>query len=159
TYLAAGGVGTLGIVDDDRVDLSNLNRQILHETGDIGRAKVESARNRVEELNPEVKVVSHAMRLDKANASTILQGYDIVADGSDNFDTRFVVADACAAHGIPLVCAAVRGWEGQLSTFKPYLDALQPCYHCLVHSQPPTTQHCAENGVLGALTGLLGAAQ
>lgn len=159
TYLAAAGVGMIGIVDADRVELSNLNRQVLFETGDIGRSKTEAARNRVEEVNSEIEVVCHTARLETSNAESIICDYDIVADGCDNFETRFTVHDTCYALMKPLVSAAVRSWEGQLSTFKAYLGGPHPCYHCLVHTLPHREQDCAVSGVLGALTGMLGAMQ
>src|SRR5690606_14933033 len=132
SYLAAAGVGTLGVVDDDRVELSNLQRQIVHETADIGRAKVESARDRLEEINPEITVRTHALRLTKANARELIAEYDLVADGCDNFATRFAVHDACFALHKTLVSAAAIGMQGQLSTFKAHLGAPHPCYRCFI---------------------------
>lgn len=159
SYLAAAGVGTLGVVDADHVELSNLQRQILHEQADLGRMKVESAQDRLEELNPAITIVPHPVRIDAANAKNILEHYDIVADGCDNFETRFAVADACESLGIPLVSAAVQGWVGQLSTFKPYLGAGHPSYRCLVSDIPPEAKTCTEVGVLGPLCGVMGAWQ
>lgn len=159
TYLAAAGIGTIGILDHDRVELSNLQRQIIHETGDIGRAKTESARNRVEELNPDIEVVTHALRLDDNNVESLLTPYDIIADGTDNFATRFTIAAACHQFKKPLVSAAIRGFEGQLSTFKSHLGAPHPCYRCLVSAHPADAQTCADTGVLGSVAGVLGSMQ
>lgn len=158
-YLAAAGVGTLGIVDDDRVDLSNLQRQVLHGTQDIGRLKTESAADSIARLNPDVTVVAHTMRLMPENAAEIISGYDIVADGSDSFETRFAVADTCLQLKKPLVSAAVGPFEGQVSVFKGYEETL-PCYRCFVPETPGGQQRtCADVGVLGALTGVIGSLQ
>lgn len=159
SYLAATGIGTIGIIDNDRVELSNLQRQILHEHGDIGRLKVQSAEDRVVELNPDVKVNIHPLRLDESNIDGILPLYDIVADGCDNFPTRFLVADACERFKKTLVSAAVKGMEGQLSTFKPYLGAPHPSYRDLVPELPPNPDSCTETGVLGPVCGILGSMQ
>ena len=164
-YLAAAGVGTLGVVDDDEVDLSNLQRQILHATSDIGLAKVESAVKRLAEINPEVTVVPHRTRIGRANAAELIAGYDLVADGSDNFATRYLVHDACYLAGKTLVSAAIMRFDGQISTFKAHLrDAgepdAHPCYRCVFGAQPPNPKEsCADVGVLGALPGTLGALQ
>ncbi len=158
-YLAAAGVGTLGIVDDDVVDLSNLQRQIIHTTKDIGRAKVTSAQSAIAALNPDVQVVTHNVRLSAENAEHIIADYDVVADGCDSFATRFVVHDACLKLRKPLVSAAVGMFDGQLCTFKGYL-AGAPCYRCFVQEVPNLTAGtCAEMGVLGALTGVMGSMQ
>jgi len=156
-YLAAAGIGTLGVVDDDRVDLSNLQRQILHRTEDIGRPKVESARQAVAALNPDVTLIAHPERLTPANALELIGGYDIVADGSDNFPTRFLINDACRLLGKTLVSAAILRFDGQLATFKPG----GPCYRCLFPAPPPPGEvpTCAEAGVLGAVTGVMGSLQ
>ena len=159
SYLATAGVGTLGIIDGDRVELSNLQRQILHETGDIGRLKVESAADRVNELNPDVSVIPHPHRLEEANAKTLIRQYDLVVDGCDNFTTRFVVHDACMQEKVPLVSAAIRDFGGQISTFKAYMGAEHPCYHCLVPEMPPEARGCSETGVVGALVGIMGSMQ
>jgi adenylyltransferase/sulfurtransferase len=156
-YLAAAGVGALGLIDDDRVELSNLARQIAFETGDIGRVKVEAAADRLEELNPDVRVVPHAVRLDTENADRLIAEYDLVCDGSDRFATRFVVQEACHRLQKTLVSGAVRGWEGQLSTFTPHLGPPHPCYRCLVPGMPAEPQDCAAGGVLGAIAGVMGA--
>lgn len=158
-YLAAAGVGTLGIVDDDTVDLSNLQRQVLHDTANLGMAKVESARRRIAEINPEVKVETHSMRLSPDNALDLIARYDLVADGSDNFPTRYLANDACYLAKKTLVSAAIMRFDGQLSTFKAH-DGKTPCYRCLFGPQPgDPKESCADVGVLGALAGTLGALQ
>jgi adenylyltransferase/sulfurtransferase len=158
-YLAAAGVGTLGVVDDDVVDLSNLQRQVLHGTPDIGRPKVDSAADALTRLNPDVTVVRHALRLDAGNAAGIIAGYDVVADGSDSFATRFAVADACLAQRTPLVSAAVGPFEGQLAVFRGY-EPDKPCYRCFLPEAPAGQERtCAQAGVLGALTGVMGSLQ
>ncbi len=154
SYLAACGVGHIGVVDDDVVELSNLNRQIIHETGDIGRLKVESAADRLSELNPSVDITTHPIRFSSEHAD-LMQGYDLVIDGTDNFETRYVINDTGLRYGIPWVYCAVRGWEGQLSCFIPS-DINAPCYRCLVPAAPPGRNDCAERGVLGALVGVMG---
>jgi adenylyltransferase/sulfurtransferase len=160
-YLAAAGVGTLGIIDHDRVDLTNLQRQIVHATARIGMLKVESAREAVAAINPEIRVETHAAELTAANAGDILAGYDIVADGSDNFRTRYLLSDACLAARKPLVAAALAPFDGQLSTFKPYLGADHPCYRCLFREAPPEDMvpRCSTAGILGAVAGVLGTLQ
>ncbi len=164
-YLAAAGVGTLGVVDDDEVDLSNLQRQILHTTSDTGLAKVESAVKRLAEINPEVRVVPHRTRIGRANAAELIAGYDLVADGSDNFATRYLVHDACYLAGKTLVSAAIMRFDGQISTYKAHLrdggePEAHPCYRCVFGPQPPNPKEsCADVGVLGALPGTLGALQ
>ncbi len=159
SYLSAAGIGTLGIVDGDRVELSNLNRQILHETGDIGRLKAESARDRVEELNPLVHVNCHDMNINVSNAEALIAQYDIVADGCDNFATRMVVNRTCVELKKPLVSAAVKGWDGQISTFAPHLAPHAPCYQCLVAEDAPEINTCKEAGVIGPLCGIMGSMQ
>ena len=159
-YLAAAGIGTLGIVDDDAVDLSNLQRQVLHDTANIGMSKVESARRRLAEINPEVKVEAHAARLTPDNALDLVSRYDLVADGSDNFPTRYLANDACYLAGKTLVSAAIMRFDGQLSTYKAHEDGEHPCYRCLFGPQPgDPKESCADVGVLGALAGSLGALQ
>jgi sulfur-carrier protein adenylyltransferase/sulfurtransferase len=157
-YLAAAGVGTLGIVDPDRVELSNLQRQILHGTPDVGRLKTESAAERLAMLNPETRIEPHAVRLDLSNAVDLLRAYDLVVDGSDNFPTRYIVNDAALAVGIPWVYGAVLRWEGQLSIFAAPGG---PCYRCLFRGAPPrgAVPGCAEAGVMGALPGVIGSLQ
>jgi adenylyltransferase/sulfurtransferase len=164
-YLAAAGVGTLGIVDDDSVDLSNLQRQVLHDTANLGMAKVESARRRIAAINPEVTVEAHNLRLSPDNALDLVQRYDLVADGSDNFPTRYLANDACYLAGKTLVSAAIMRFDGQLSTFKAHepdgkSGGDKPCYRCLFGPQPgDPKESCADVGVLGALAGTLGALQ
>lgn len=157
SYLTAAGVGHIGIIDHDRVELSNLNRQIVHETGDIGRLKVESAEDRVTELNPDVRVTTYAEKLSRENASSIIAGYDIVADGCDNFETRFAVNATCVALSKPLVSAALRGFEGQVASFVPHLGG--PCYRCFVSPDAPEMNTCREAGVIGPLCGIIGSMQ
>jgi adenylyltransferase/sulfurtransferase len=161
-YLAAAGVGTLGIIDDDEVALSNLQRQVLHGTDDVGIAKVDSAARAIARLNPHVEVVTHRMRIDAANAREIIRGYDVVAEGSDNFETRYVVSDACFHERKPLVTAAVGAFDASLTTLRPFetnaAGERNPTYRCLFPEPPPagTVPACAEAGVLGALTGVAG---
>ena len=157
-YLAAAGIGRLGLVEPDTVDLSNIQRQVLYGTADVGRPKVEVARERLESLNPHVEVVTHRERLTRDNARSIIDGYGIVADASDNFPTRYLVNDACVLAGKPNVQASIFRFEGQLSVF----DALRgPCYRCLFPAPPPPGQvpSCAEAGVLGVLPGIVGSLQ
>lgn len=161
-YLAAAGVGTIGIVDDDRVSLSNLQRQIAHRTADVGRLKTDSAEHAVAAINPFVAVVGHPVRLNEINALDLIAQYDIVADGSDNFETRFLVNDACYLSGKTLVSAAVTEFDGQLATFKAHdRSASNPCYRCLFPGPPPpgTARSCSETGVLGAAAGVMGTLQ
>ncbi|MEE2661522.1 MAG: molybdopterin-synthase adenylyltransferase MoeB [Pseudomonadota bacterium] len=160
-YLAAAGVGTLGIMDDDIVELSNLQRQVIHKTSSIGISKVESAANAISEINPDLKVIRHCERLTRSNVSELIEGYDLVADGSDNFETRFLVNDACHFAQKTLVSAAVLQFEGQVSTFRSGLIEGAPCYRCL-YDKPPRAglvPSCAEGGVLGALAGTIGSLQ
>jgi len=161
-YLAAAGVGHIGIVDDDKVSLSNLQRQILFASDDVGKPKVEAAAERLAMLNPGVRVVTHHTRLTAANVEHMIAGYDIVADGSDNFETRFLVNDACHAARKILVSAAVTEFDGQLATFKAWdRDGQYPCYRCLFPAPPPagTVRSCSETGVLGAAAGVMGSLQ
>ena len=157
-YLAAAGVGTLGIVDDDVVDLSNLQRQVIHSTEKIGVPKVDSAEEAMKALNPDVDVVKYRTRLDASNIMEIVAGYDIVVDGVDNFPTRYLLNDATVRLGIPVVSASILGFDGQLSVFKPY-DG--PCYRCLYPVPPPAelAPSCGANGVLGVLPGTMGLLQ
>lgn len=157
--LAAMGVGSIGVADHDRVELSNLQRQALYETGDIGRLKVEAAADRVEELNPEVRFTAIPERLEEANAAALIAPYDVIIDGSDNFATRFAVHDACYRAGKPLISAAISGFSAQASTFKAYLGAPHPCYRCLVPAAPEREITCAQEGVIGALAGVMGSLQ
>jgi molybdopterin-synthase adenylyltransferase len=161
-YLAAAGVGTLGVIDDDTVALSNLQRQVIHTTADVGSRKVGSAASAIAKLNPHVKVVTHAERLTAANALKLISQYDIVADGSDNFATRYLVSDACYLAGKPLVTAAVGTFDGTLTTLRAHERGRDgtpnPTYRCLFPEPPPpgTVPACAEAGILGALVGVLG---
>lgn len=155
-YLAAAGVGTLGVVDDDAVSLSNLQRQVIYRTRDVGAGKAEQARAVMNEINPDVTVDVHAVRLDASNAASIMAGYDIVLDGCDNFETRLLVGDQCHALASPLVSAAVGRFDGQLSVFTSHIEGM-PCYRCLVPEVPPQEGGtCADEGVIGALTGVMG---
>ena len=158
-YLAAAGIGTIGAIDDDVVDLSNLQRQIAHTTGRIGVAKVASAAQAAKAINPGLTVEAHETRLTAANALDLIGQYDLVCDGSDNFATRFLVADACALAKRTLVSAAVLRFDGQLSVFKPHEGG--PCYRCLYAGAPPPglVPSCSEAGVLGAVTGVMGTLQ
>ena len=157
-YLAAAGVGTIGIVDHDEVDLSNLQRQILHSTKDIGRPKVVSAQERMEALNPGVTVFPHRLRLSAANAAEIIRLYDVVVDGSDNFPTKFLVNDACVMLGIPVMIAGILRFDGQLY---PIIPGKGPCYRCLFRQPPPAglIPSCQEAGVFGAVAGVMGSLQ
>jgi molybdopterin/thiamine biosynthesis adenylyltransferase/rhodanese-related sulfurtransferase len=157
-YLAAAGVGTIGIVDDDVVDLSNLQRQVIHNTERVGVAKVDSAADTISALNPDVNVVKHKLRLGPDNIMDILPNYDIVVDGLDNFPTRYLLNDASVRLRIPVVSAAILGFDGQLSVFKPYAG---PCYRCLFPVPPPAelAPSCGANGVIGVLPGTMGLLQ
>jgi adenylyltransferase/sulfurtransferase len=159
-YLAAAGVGTIGVVDFDHVSLSNLQRQIAHCTADIGRPKTQSASDAIRAINPHVVIETHPVRLDVDNALELIARFDIIADGSDNFATRFLVADACFFAKKTLVSAAVREFSGQLSTFKPFLSG-QPCYRCLFGAPPSagSARSCSDTGVLGAAAGVMGTLQ
>ena len=161
-YLAAAGVGEIAVVDDDIVSLSNLQRQVIHGTPDIGRPKVESAAEAIHRLNPHVRVVMHPVRLDAGNVRALVQASHVVADGSDNFDTRYLVSDACFHEKRPLVTAAVGTFDGTLTTLRPFernaTGEWNPTYRCLFPEAPPPgmVPACAEAGVLGALTGIMG---
>ena len=158
-YLAAAGVGTLGIVDDDVVDRSNLQRQILHTDDRVGTSKVESARTTLESLNPDVRVIGHPVRLTQENVEEIFSGYDLVIDGSDNFPTRYLVNDACVKLGLPNVHGAIFRFDGQVSVFWPgWTHGGGPCYRCLFPEPPPAelAPSCADAGVLGVLPGVIG---
>ncbi len=159
-YLAAAGVGRIGVIDDDVVELSNLQRQVIHDTGAIGIAKVESAKAAVVRVNPDVKLETHRTRLTVDNALDLISQYDLVADGSDNFPTRFLVNDAAYFAKKPLVSAAILRFEGQLATFKAH-DGKSPCYRCIFHEAPPPglIPTCSEGGILGAVAGALGSLQ
>jgi molybdopterin-synthase adenylyltransferase len=161
-YLAAAGVGKLGVVDDDVVSLSNLQRQIIHGTPDIGRRKADTAAQRIHELNPHVQFAAHATRLNAGNAMALIGGYDLVLDGSDNFETRYLVSDACFLAAKPLISAALGAFDGSLTTIRAHEKNEQgefnPTYRCLFPEPPPpgTVPACAEAGVMGALAGVLG---
>ena len=157
-YLAAAGVGTLGVVDDDEVDLSNLQRQVIHTTDRIGVPKVDSAEQSITAINPDVEVVKYKTRLDASNIMEIIDGYDVIVDGADNFPTRYLLNDATVRLGIPVVSASILGFDGQLSVFKPH-DG--PCYRCLYPVPPPAelAPSCGANGVLGVLPGTMGLLQ
>jgi sulfur-carrier protein adenylyltransferase/sulfurtransferase len=157
-YLAAAGVGTLGVVDDDEVDLSNLQRQVIHTTDRIGVPKVDSAEQAITAINPDVNVVKYKTRLDASNIVEIIDGYDVIVDGVDNFPTRYLLNDATVRLGIPVVSASILGFDGQLSVFKPH-DG--PCYRCLYPVPPPAelAPSCGANGVLGVLPGTMGLLQ
>ncbi|HZE06883.1 MAG TPA: molybdopterin-synthase adenylyltransferase MoeB [Solirubrobacteraceae bacterium] len=157
-YLAAAGVGTLGIVDNDEVDLSNLQRQVIHSSERIGVSKVDSAEQTITALNPDVKVEKYPVRLGAENIVEIISGYDVIVDGLDNFPTRYLLNDASVRLGIPVVSAAILGFEGQLSVFQPHEG---PCYRCLFPVPPPAelAPSCGANGVLGVLPGTMGLLQ
>ena len=161
-YLAAAGVGTLGVVDDDHVSLSNLQRQIIHTTRDIGRQKADSAAEQIFALNPHVRFEAHTTRLDAGNAMALIGGYDLVLDGSDNFETRYLVSDACFLAGKPLITAALGTFDGSLTTIRAHErnadGEFNPTYRCLFPEAPPpgTVPPCAEAGVMGALAGVMG---
>jgi sulfur-carrier protein adenylyltransferase/sulfurtransferase len=157
-YLAAAGVGTLGLVDDDDVDLSNLQRQVIHSTDTVGVAKVDSAEQAIKALNPDVHVVKYKTRLDASNIMEIIDGYDVIVDGVDNFPTRYLLNDATVRLGIPVVSASILGFDGQLSVFAPHEG---PCYRCLYPVPPPAelAPSCGANGVLGVLPGTMGLLQ
>jgi molybdopterin/thiamine biosynthesis adenylyltransferase/rhodanese-related sulfurtransferase len=157
-YLAAAGAGTIGIVDDDVVDASNLQRQVIHTTDRVGVPKTASARTAIEALNPDVKVVEHNLRLDAANILELIEPYDVIVDGADNFPTRYLLNDASVRLRKPVVSASILGFEGQISTFIPYEG---PCYRCLYPTPPPPelAPSCGANGVLGVMAGLMGLLQ
>lgn len=164
-YLAAAGVGTIGVIDDDRVSLDNLQRQVIHDTAHVDTLKTESAAETIGRINPHVNVVRHSERLDADNGLDIISQYDIVADGSDNFATRYLVNDACYLAKKPLVFAAIGPFDGYLSTFRPFENDTdgkpKPCYRCIFPEAPPpgTVANCAEVGILGAVAGVLGTLQ
>jgi adenylyltransferase/sulfurtransferase len=159
-YLAAAGVGTLGIVDYDEVELSNLQRQIIHGTADLGRLKVDSAIDTVAALNPGITVIAHREKLTQDNVAALVAGYDIVADGSDNFDCRYLLNDACYFAGKILVSGALLRFEGQISVFKAHQPGC-PCYRCLFPEKPPADliPRCSQAGILGAVAGVIGTLQ
>ena len=159
-YLAAAGVGRIGVVDGDRVDLSNLQRQILFETTDIGRAKVASVMDAIEDINPDIQIEAHDTRLINDNAANLIQHYDMVVDGCDSPGTRVLINAQCRKYGKVLVSAAVQGFVGQLATFKSHLEGAHPCYQCLYPSPPvEENQQCSGLGILGPVAGVAGAWQ
>jgi len=160
-YLAAAGVGTLGVVDDDVVDITNLQRQIVHETKDIDRPKVESAAARLRAINPEVMVNRHSCRIVPENAIEMIGQYDLVLDGSDNFDTRYMINDACFLAKTTLVSAALLRFEGQITTIKAYKRDEAPCYRCIFPRPPApgTVPRCEQAGIFGSVAGVLGTMQ
>jgi sulfur-carrier protein adenylyltransferase/sulfurtransferase len=157
-YLAAAGIGTLGLVDDDVVDASNLQRQVIHNTERIGESKTSSARVTIEALNPDVKVVEHNMRLDASNILDVIRDYDVIVDGADNFPTRYLLNDASVRLRKPVVSASILSFDGQISTFVPFEG---PCYRCLYPTPPPAelAPSCSANGVLGVMAGTMGTLQ
>ncbi|MFB6171124.1 MAG: molybdopterin-synthase adenylyltransferase MoeB [Haloarculaceae archaeon] len=160
-YLAAAGVGTLGVADADEVELSNLQRQVIHGTDDVGRSKVDSAADFVAEQNPDVDVVKHETWVEPDNVESLVADYDVVVDGSDNFRTRYLLNDACTLAGVPLSHGAIYRFEGQVTTFERDGERSGPCYRCLFPEAPPpgTVPDCAEAGVLGVLPGTVGCIQ
>lgn len=157
-YLAAAGIGTIGIADADTVELSNLQRQVLHTTADVGKLKAESAKQSIQAINPDVKVITYSERLTAQNALGILKDYDVVIDGCDNFPTRYLVNDACVILGKPLVTGAIFRFDGQLTVVEPKAG---PCYRCLFETPPPAgmVPSCQEAGVIGVLPGVIGTLQ
>ena len=160
-YLAAAGIGRIGVVDDDRVDLSNLQRQIIHNESAIGALKVDSAKASIAALDPAIRIDRHAIRLNPDNVDELVAAYDLVVDGSDNFPTRYLLNDACVRLRKTLVSAALMRFEGQLSTFKPHAGGSNPCYRCVFPEAPPLDliPRCVEVGILGATAGVLGTLQ
>jgi adenylyltransferase/sulfurtransferase len=160
-YLAAAGVGTLGIIDDDVVELSNLQRQVIHTTDRLGVPKVESAAAMLAQVNPDVRVIQMKDRLTASNAKSVIAAYDLVADGSDNFTTRFLLNDSCFLLRKPLVSAALLRFDAQMSTYKAHLGDPHPCYRCLFPERPPEDliPRCEQAGILGALAGAVGSLQ
>lgn len=160
-YLAAAGIGKIGIVDDDIVDITNLQRQVIHDHAAISHLKAESAAKRLQALNPDIVLEPISARLNRANAETIVAAYDIVADGSDNFATRYLLNDVCYRMKKSLVSAALLRFEAQISTFKPYLGDTHPCYRCLFPEEPPEDliPRCESAGILGPVAGVMGSLQ
>ncbi len=160
-YLAAAGVGTLGVIDDDVVEITNLQRQVVHKTANLGTPKVDSAVETIREINPDTHVVAYGERLTAANVGALIADYDLVADGSDNFPTRFLLNDACYFAHKPLVAGALLRFEGQLSTYKAYEGDEAPCYRCLFPEAPPAglVPRCDQAGIFGAVAGVVGCLQ
>lgn len=159
-YLAAAGVGRIGIIDDDVVSLSNLQRQIIHDTAEVDQPKTQSAKTSIARINPEIEVTAHNKRLNKDNAEDLLSGYDIIVDGSDSFNTRYILADQAETFKVPMVMAAVGRFDGSITVFKPYIDE-NPRIRDLYPDAPPDglLPSCAEAGIIGALTGVIGTLQ
>ncbi len=157
-HLAASGIGTIGIIDHDKVDLSNLQRQIIHEVNDIGRKKAESAKDAIHDLNPEIRINTYNLKLTNENAEEIAKKYDIIIDGSDNFPTRFLLNKICFELHKTLISAAIIGFTGQISSFKHYLGDPHPCYNCFCPEEPPANimPNCSESGVFSPLAGIIG---
>tara|TARA_Y100000814_G_scaffold255464_1_gene203816 strand:- start:408 stop:1205 length:798 start_codon:yes stop_codon:yes gene_type:complete len=160
-YLAAAGVGKIGVVDDDVVDLSNLQRQVIHNTNSIGKSKVESASATIKKINNEINFKSYKLRLTAHNVVDLISDYEIIVDGSDNFETRFLLNDACHLNKKTLISGAILRFEGQVATFKSHIGQDYPCYRCLYREPPPSglVPSCSEGGVLGALAGTVGSLQ
>jgi molybdopterin/thiamine biosynthesis adenylyltransferase len=158
-YLAAAGIGRIGIVEPDRVELSNLQRQVLFETVDTGRSKLDAARDRIEEINPDCRLETFFLRFDEANGAPLVRSFDIIVDGTDNFATRFAISDACFEEKKTLISAAISGFEAQLSTFKPHAGKSHPCYRCFVGDTPKREMTCAQEGIAGPLAGVMGSMQ
>lgn len=158
-YLAASGVGRIGVVEHDRVELSNLQRQTMFEESDIGRLKTEAVQDRLSEVNPACKLDTYPYRLTAENAASLIKPYDLVVDGSDNFDTRFAAHLACFTAQKTLIYAAISGFIAQVSTFKAHLGAPHPCYQCLIPDKPTFERNCAQEGIIGPLAGVAGSMQ
>ncbi len=160
-YLAAAGIGTIGIVDDDQVEISNLQRQTIHRLEDVGRNKAESAAQFVARLNPEIKTIQHPVRLSQENADELIRPYDLIADGTDNFETRYLLNETCHRLKKVLVAAALLRFDGQISVFKSYLPGDFPCYRCVFPEEPAADfiPRCEQAGILGAVAGAIGALQ
>jgi len=154
--LAASGIGRLGIIEPDHVELSNLPRQTLYETADIGRPKALAAKDRLEEMNPEVVVETHITKLDSSNANILMGGYDLVIDGTDNFATRYVISDACLRAQTPWVHAAMLGFTAHVTSFAPHMDSALPCYRCYAPEMPERERSCAQEGIIAPLAGIAG---
>lgn len=159
-YLASSGVGTIGIIDKDKVEIHNLQRQIIHETSDISRKKVESAKDTLSDLNPEINILTHPEELTEKNIEHIFKQYDLIIDGSDNYETRFLINDHCHKLKKPLVTAAILGFDGQVMAFKSY-EKDEPCYRCIYPEMPPegTMPNCSLNGIFAPVAGIAGSMQ
>lgn len=158
-YLAAMGIGKIGLIDADRVELSNLQRQLLFETADIGQLKVSAAKARIEECAPDSEIHTHALKLDATNAHSLVENYDIIIDATDNFKTRIALHNACYRAKKPLIYAAITGFEAMMTTFKAHLGSPHPCLHCFMPIAPEREISCAQEGIIGALAGMIGSQQ